>query len=120
MTAAPFLKNALNDVQPNGGNVVLTDAATFNVDLAAGNFLNEVTLGGSRTITFTNGIVGVVYMLKVIQDATGSRALSKGTGVLFAGGSLSLTATAAAFDLLAVMLDVEGNYNVWIEGKAFA
>ena len=53
----------------------LTDAATIAVDFSAAEN-NAFTLGGNRTLTFANPQVGVVYCLKVIQDASGSRLLT--------------------------------------------
>ena len=120
MTAAPYLKNALPDAQPAGGNPTLTYAAALNVDLSVNNFMSSVTLTGNVSgLTFTNGIEGVTYYLEVIQDGTGSRTVAKGTGTLFAGGSLSLSSSASEVDILGILFDGT-NYNVWIVGKNFS
>ncbi len=56
--------------------VTLTDAATIAVDASLGNHF-RVTLGGNRILgNPTNPIDGQKILLEVIQDGTGSRALS--------------------------------------------
>jgi hypothetical protein len=75
--------------------VTLTDAATVAVDLSTGfNFV--VTLAGNRTLgNPTNTKNGQTGVIKVIQDATGSRTLAYGTNYKFAGGTAPTLSTAA-------------------------
>jgi len=79
----------------------LTDGATISWDMSSGGFA-YVTLGGNRTLSNpTNVKPGSIYILKVIQDATGSRTLSFDTNFKFSGGTApTLTSTANAVDLL--------------------
>lgn len=81
--------------------VTLTDAATIAVDMST--FINAVvTLAGNRALgNPTNEKVGQSGLIRIVQDATGSRTLSYGTDWEFAGGTAPvLTTTANAQDLL--------------------
>lgn len=81
--------------------VTLTDAATIAVDASKGNDF-RVTLGGSRTLASpSNPADGQVIRFQVTQDGAGSRTLSYGSAYDFGtAGSPTLTATAAAVDIL--------------------
>lgn len=81
--------------------VTLTDGTSIAVDLATGNhFL--VSLAGNRTLENpTNGKVGQVGHIYLVQDGTGSRTLSYGDMYNFPGGTAPvLTTNASAVDLL--------------------
>jgi hypothetical protein len=81
--------------------VTLTDAATIAVDMST--FINAVvTLGGNRAMgNPTNEKPGQTGVIRIVQDGTGSRALTFGTDWEFAGGTVpTLTTTAGATDLL--------------------
>lgn len=81
--------------------VTLTDASTIAWDMSTGIDF-QVTLGGNRTLgNPTNTIVGRRGRIKVIQDGTGSRTLTKSSNLKTAGGAaISLTTTAAAVDYI--------------------
>ena len=68
---------APDQIAAAAGWVTLTDAATIAWDVSSGvNF--SVTLGGNRTLGAPSGladIVGRTGLLRVAQDATGSRTL---------------------------------------------
>jgi hypothetical protein len=84
----------------------LTDGATITPDFAlANNF--SVTLGGSRTLANpTNLTTGQSGVIKLSQDATGSRTLAYGSYWKFPGGTApTLTTTASAVDVLAYYVD---------------
>lgn len=91
--------------------MTLTDAATITWAVNANPFGNaQVTLGGNRTINITNPVNGGSYVLKVIQDATGSRTLTLGTGCtwkVISGGAGAITPSTAAnaVDVLAFTYD---------------
>lgn len=88
----------------------LTDGATITPDFAVANNFS-VTLGGSRTLANpTNLTVGQSGVIKVTQDATGSRTLAYGANWDFAGGTApTLTTTANAVDILAYYVDGASN-----------
>ena len=93
-----------------GAVSALTDGATITADFAlANNF--SVTLGGNRTLgNPTNLVVGQSGVIKITQDATGSRTLAYGSNWDFAGGvAPTLTTTANAVDILAYYVDGSTN-----------
>ena len=82
--------------------IPLTDGATINIDLRQGNVF-EVVLGGcNRTLaapTANQEPRGTKFILRVRQDATGSRTLTWDAAYRFPGGtSPTLTTTAAKTD----------------------
>ena len=87
-----------------GGSIVetentLTDASTITVNWLQGN-QQKVTLGGNRTINFTNYISGQVLRLVVCQDATGSRTVTWDANIIWQGDvAPTLTTTANKCDL---------------------
>jgi hypothetical protein len=106
-SAANFRANAADKLLDTDGvwsaaeEVTLTDAATIAVDMAT--FLNAVvTLGGNRTLgNPTNTVAQRSGVIRIVQDATGSRTLAYGSSWEFAGGTAPVLSTsAAAEDLL--------------------
>lgn len=85
-----------------GSYVTLTDAATVAIDLSLSNNY-QVTLGGNRTIGApTNVVAGQSGVIRIVQDATGSRTASWNSVFKFPGGTApTLTTTANAVDLVA-------------------
>lgn len=99
--------------------LTLTDGATITWD--TGGYPTShavVTLGGTRALAITNAVAGCSGTLIVKQDATGSRGLTLPAGSKVVGGSLALSSTANAVDLLAFVYD--GTNYWWTYGKAFA
>jgi len=84
----------------------LTDGANISWDLES-NQVTSVTLGGNRTLDNpTNQVDGATYILRVVQDGTGSRTLSFGTAYKFPGGTApTLTGDANAVDILTFVSD---------------
>lgn len=81
--------------------VTLTDAATIAWDMSTGiDFV--VTLGGNRTLgNPTNTVVGRRGRIRVIQDGTGSRTLTKSSNHKTVGGAaISLSTPAASVDYI--------------------
>lgn len=85
-----------------GTYVTLTDAATIATNMSLGNNF-QVTLAGNRTLDApTNVVAGQSGIIRVVQDATGSRTLAYNSVFKFPGGTApTLTTTANAVDLLA-------------------
>lgn len=84
----------------------LTDGASisWNLDNAQAAF---VDLGGNRTLDNpTNMKAGATYILRVIQDTSGSRTLAFGNAYLFSGGTApTLTTAGGSVDLLTFYCD---------------
>lgn len=92
--------------QQNFGEATLMDGAnvSWNLDNAQAA---KVTLGGNRTLDNpTNLIAGGTYVLRVIQDATGSRTLSYGSAYDWGDdGAPTLSTAANSIDILTFVSD---------------
>ena len=76
-------------------------AGTVTLDLDEGVNFDIGTLTGNLTLAnFTNAKPGQSGIIRLVQDATGGRALSVGSNLKRPGGALSLTPTANASDRL--------------------
>jgi len=105
--------------QQNFGTATLTDAATISWDVATAQ-VAKVTLGDNRTLGApTNLVDGGTYILRVIQDGTGSRTLAYNAVFKWPGGTTPTLSTAAsAIDILTFISDGTNMYGV--AQKAFA
>jgi hypothetical protein len=100
------------------GNVTtLTYGATLTLDMSAGNNY-AVTLTGNATLANpTNLVAGQSGVIKITQDATGSRTLAYGSYWDFAGGTApTLTTTANAVDILVYYVDSTTNITARLIG----
>jgi hypothetical protein len=89
------------------GNI--SGATTFNVSLGE---LVTATLTGNTTVTLTAGMIkGQTLELRLTQDATGSRTATWPSNFKKAGGSLALSSTANAQDIITMRWDSVN----WIE-----
>ncbi|HUA82826.1 MAG TPA: hypothetical protein VMB85_03135 [Bryobacteraceae bacterium] len=97
--------------------VELKDAPTIAVDWSKGT-TQAVTLGGNRTLTFSNGQKGGKYTLILRQDATGSRTISWPSSVHWAGvlGPM-LTTTAGKADYLGFIFNGVTYDMVWMSQR---
>ncbi|MBB6500846.1 hypothetical protein [Pedobacter cryoconitis] len=104
-------------VAPNYASALQTlSSGTITWDQTKGATAT-VTLTGNSTLTITNAIAGMYGLIKVKQDATGSRTLTLPTGskVINGGGGLvTLTTTANAIDVLSYFYD--GTNYFWTIG----
>lgn len=82
-----------------------TAAATTNIDLSTGNVFT-INLGANiTTLTTSNAAVGT-YLVKFVQDATGSRTVSFPAAWKWAGGvAPTLTTTAFKLDIVTLVYD---------------
>lgn len=80
----------------------LTDGATINWDADTNGQIVSVTLAGNRTLAApTNVLENACYVLRVTQDATGSRTLTWNAAYKFPGGTdVVLSTTASAVDII--------------------
>jgi hypothetical protein len=86
---------------------VLMDGATISCDISTGDVF-DVTIAGNRTINFTGGsaaLDGKKILIRVKQDATGSRLIIWGTGSRFGTDitSITLTTTASKTDIIGII-----------------
>lgn len=83
----------------------LTDGAAISWNLSSGG-LAAVTLGGNRTLANPTNLAAGIYILKVLQDAAGSRTLTYGTAYRFAGGVIPVLSSAGnAYDIITFFCD---------------
>jgi hypothetical protein len=94
----------------------LTAGATVSVDTDLAP-IHTITLNQNTTFSFTNLSTGQTVTLIIRQDATGSRT-GTFTGVIFAGGTPTLSTAANAIDVVRIVRD--GTSNLGIIDKAFA
>lgn len=83
----------------------LTDAATITWNGTTSKFAT-VTLGGNRTLSITNPIAGIEYVLRVAQDGTGGRLLTWPANTIWPGGTApTLTSIALGIDVVRLTYD---------------
>ncbi|WP_145040733.1 LamG domain-containing protein [Gimesia chilikensis] len=91
-------KIGMNDLLRDGLHT-MTDGATITLNLANPERIFSVTLGGNRTLAVTNATVGDRFILKLVQDGTGSRTVTWWSTINWTGGSApTLTTTAEKAD----------------------
>lgn len=87
----------------------LTDGVTITIDFSLGNKFT-VTLGGNRTIAFSNDVAGQAIAIRLLQDGTGSRTITWPAGIKWAGGSApTLTTTASKADWIMIIPTTAGS-----------
>jgi hypothetical protein len=94
-----------------------SDGATITFNMATSN-VHSVTLGGNRTLAVSNVSAGQRFMLRLLQDGTGSRTVTWFTTIKWAGGSApTLTTTASKADLVGFLCTSAGNYDGFVVGQ---
>lgn len=103
------------------GVLALTDGATITWDFAGYyEMLAAVTLGGNRTLAFSNIVAGCRGTVVVTQDGTGSRTLTLPSGSIVrdtGAGVITLSTAAGAIDLLSFVYD--GTHYLWSYGVSY-
>ncbi len=96
-----------------------TDGATVTFDLSLGN-VHTVTLGGNRTLALSSASTGQCFVVRLVQDATGSRTVTwfstikwHGTG----GVAPTLTTTAGKSDVFSFICTGSGTYDGFVVGQ---
>jgi hypothetical protein len=93
----------------------ITAASTTTIDLSTGNVFT-VNMGlNIATLTLSNPVVGT-YLIKFVQDATGTRDVSFPTAWKWAGGVIpSLTNTANKLDIVTLIYDGTTYYTTIVQ-----
>ena len=87
-----------------------TAASTTGVDLSTGNVFTINLVANIATFNLTNPVVGT-YLLKFVQDATGSRTVAFPVAWKWAGGiAPTLTLTASKLDIVTLIYDGTNYY----------
>ena len=93
-----------------------TDGATVTFDLNAAN-THTVTLGGNRTLAISNETAGQKFIIKLVQDGTGSRTVSWFSTIKWAGGVVpTLTTTANKADVFGFICTGADAYDGFVVG----
>lgn len=94
-----------------------SDGATVTFNLATSN-IHTVTLGGNRTLALSNAAVGQCFIVRLVQDGTGSRTVTWFTTIKWAGGvAPTLTTTASKADTFGFLCTSSGNYDGYVIGQ---
>lgn len=96
-----------------------TDGTTVTFDLSdktKGN-IRSVTLGGNRTLAISNGTVGQVFLLRIIQGAGGNTVTWFSTIKWPAGVTPTLSTGAGKIDVFGFIITSSGNYDGFICGQ---
>ena len=94
-----------------------SDGATITFDMSVSD-AHAVTLGGNRTLAVSNVSAGQVFLLRLLQDGTGTRTVTWFTTIKWAGGTApTLTVTAAKADTFMFLCTSAGNYDAYIVGQ---
>lgn len=121
LTASQTLSNkTLTKPTVNGSTQAYTsdtDGATVTFDMAESN-VHTVTLGGNRTLAVSNTSTGQSFIIRLVQDGTGSRTVTWFSGISWAGGTApTLTTTANKADWFGFITTGSGAYSGFIIGQ---
>ena len=109
----------MGDLRP--AVVVVTWASTISIDLSAGSAF-RCTLAGNTTVNITGGVDGQKALIDLVQDATGSRLVTLGSGFAFSADITAYVASTAAnkTDVLGVVYNsTAAKYRVLAVAKGF-
>ena len=97
-----------------------TDGATVTFTLTdkTKGKIRSVTLGGNRTLAISGETVGQVFMIRLIQDGTGSRTVTWFSTIKWPDNVVpTLTTTASKIDVFGFLVTSAGNYEGFILGQ---
>mgnify|MGYP001573612140 CR=1 FL=1 len=94
--APPAFREMVADDLPGAPHIeTITWAATISIDLAGrpNNAIFRCTLAGATTVNITGGTDGQKAVIELIQDATGGRVVTLGTGIGYSTDITEFTAS---------------------------
>jgi hypothetical protein len=95
-----------------------SDGATITFDLSAGN-IHQVTLGGNRTLALSNAATGKAFVIRLIQDGTGTRTVTWFTTIKWPFGvTPTLTTTIGKTDVFGFICTGAGTYDGFVLGQS--
>ena len=112
----------------SGGNVTfskatkpalaaITPASSVTIDVNTAN-VHTLTLGATTTLAVSNETPGQTFILRLLQDGTGSRSVVWFSTIRWAGGSApSLTSTASKADMFGFVCTGTDTYDGFIIGR---
>ena len=94
-----------------------TDGSTVTFDLNEAN-VHTVTLGGNRTFAISNETAGQKFIIRILQDGTGSRTVTWFSTIKWAGGSApTLTTTGGKADVVGFLVTGTDTYDGFVVGQ---
>lgn len=95
-----------------------TAGGTATLDLSKGNIHHITMPAGNITIALSNATPGQVFLIRILQDGTGSRTVTWFTTIKWAGGSVvTLTTAANKADTLGFECTGSGTYDGFVIGQ---
>lgn len=96
-----------------------SDGATVTFDLDSGAATkHKVTLGGNRTLALSNVRAGQAFIIRLLQDGTGTRTVTWFSTIKWAGGSApTLTTTADKADVFGFLQTGTDAYDGFVVGS---
>ena len=92
-------------------------ATSVSIDLNAAN-VHKITLGASNTLAVSNETDGQTFILRLLQDGTGSRTVTWFSTIKWAGGTVpTLTTTASKADVFGFVCTGTDTYDGFIIGQ---
>lgn len=108
------VKNGIKDITSN------SDGATVTFNLDTSN-VHTVTLGGNRTLALSNPTVGQTFVIRLVQDGTGSRTVTWFSTIKWPGGSApTLSTSANLVDSFAFICTGSNAYDAYYVGLGLA
>lgn len=93
------------------------DGATITFDLSASN-IHTVTLAGNRTLALSNAATGQVFVIRLVQDGTGSRTVTWFTTIKWVSGTAPTLSTGASkVDVFSFICTGANTYDGFIVGQ---
>ena len=93
-----------------------TDGATITFDLDEAN-THTVTLGGDRTLALSNANVGQRFVIRLVQDGTGTRTVTWFSTINWPGGLVpTLTTTGGKTDVFGFICTATNTYDGFVIG----
>ena len=94
-----------------------SDASTVTFDVNEAN-VHTVTLGANRIFAISNETAGQKFMIRILQDGTGSRTVTWFSTIKWAGGSApTLTTTANKADVVGFLVTGTDTYDGFVIGQ---
>jgi len=107
-------------IQPYTDLIVAADAGVVTFDLENGQ-IQTVTLGGNRTLALSNEQVGQAFVVRLIQDGTGSRTVTWWSGINWSfGAEPVLSITGGRWDMFGFIVTASGTYDGVTVGQNFS
>ena len=107
-------------IQPYTDIQIAADAATITYDLENGQF-QTVTLGGNRTLALSNEQVGQSFIIRLVQDGTGSRTVIWWSTIKWPFGTEpTLSTTGGDVDVFGFTVTSGGNYDGFVVGQGLS